>query len=178
MEFVRKALEGMGLLNRVEILTLEVLDERHLYRRRVWYVAYDNRHAGELSSLGSAPAALAGDELKSPVDSPDYKRLDNTSGTNGLRQFVERSFAKLRARLIGAGLDQVNIDLKEAVICQGCRCRGCLRQGWCCRRCRSRHSERRRWPPRWPRLRRLRLRHRVPYECAQSPAQSVSAHLL
>jgi hypothetical protein len=66
-------------------------------------------------TLGSAPAAFTGDQLVAIVDSADDERLNDSARGDGAGKFVERVFAEARARLIGTGIDQVDIDLKKPI---------------------------------------------------------------
>ena len=60
LKFVDEALEGVGLLDWVEIFALEIFDQRHFQGEIFGYVAQDDRHCVHLGALGRAPAAFAG----------------------------------------------------------------------------------------------------------------------
>ncbi len=114
-------------------------------------------------ALRGAPAALPGDQLKARAHPANHERLHDAGGADGSRQFLQRLFAKSRARLKRAGIDQVSINLQKGFIrCQGRRYRRrCCSPRRCCRLL----------------LRRLRfLWFRIPDQSAQSPAQRVSGH--
>ena len=93
------------------------------------HVANYDGHLLQLCALGRAPSALAGDQFDSdPLTrrttrgwTIPLERIDCASSSRAL-------LAKVRARLVGARVDQVDIDLKEPVTRRCCRC-----QGWCCR---------------------------------------------
>ena len=68
LEVLDQLLEGRRLLERGEIVPVQVLDQRLLDRADVVGVAHDRRHGGETGSLGGAPAPLAGDQLEPAVD--------------------------------------------------------------------------------------------------------------
>ena len=103
----------MGLLDWVQIFALKILYQRHFERHFLRHVADDYRNACELSPLSGAPAAFPGDQL---IAAPIRR---TTSGwtmplrSNRARKLVESLFAEARARLIGAGVNQVDIDLEK-----------------------------------------------------------------
>lgn len=75
MELVRQALKCASLLNRIQILTLQVLNQGHLKRHLFWDVAQNGRYARQLRSLRRTPAALSGDQLIPLTNPPDHQRL-------------------------------------------------------------------------------------------------------
>ena len=68
---------GVGRLERVEVLALEVLDERELELLAVGELADDGRDALEAGGLGGAEAPLAGDELVAVDRLGDEDRLED-----------------------------------------------------------------------------------------------------
>ena len=62
-EVLDQLLEGRRLFQRIEVLSMEVLDQRMFERRRVLDGAYDGRHRLEAGPLRRTPATLAGDQL-------------------------------------------------------------------------------------------------------------------
>ncbi len=169
-ELIREALEGVGLLDRVQVLALEVFDERHLERDFLGNVANDDGNARECGPLGGAPAAFTGNQLVAKTHPADDERLHDSARTDRARQLFDGLLAEAGARLIGAGIDQVDIDLKQNVSLSrrwGHRC--------CCRRSR-RHLRLRRMRLLLCLLFLDRLRDRFPDQGAQSLAQGVSGH--
>ena len=66
VELVGEAPVGERLFDRVQVLALDVLDERHLEQPLLVAagdVPDDDRHLEEAGVLRGAPAALAGDDL-------------------------------------------------------------------------------------------------------------------
>ena len=51
------------LFDGVEILALQVFDERHLQHRTIICLTHDDRHFGQAGELRRAPASFPGDEL-------------------------------------------------------------------------------------------------------------------
>src|ERR1019366_1961383 len=62
-EFAGEAMKGAGLLDRIEVLALEVLDDGDFHGLLVGDLADDGGDGGNACALGGEPAALAGDEL-------------------------------------------------------------------------------------------------------------------
>jgi hypothetical protein len=77
MMFVDEPAEGLGLLNGVEVLALDVLDERDLEELFVGNMPNDDRDSKESGALGRAPSAFPGDDFVVSVDAPDEDRLDD-----------------------------------------------------------------------------------------------------
>ena len=63
LEFVDQAIERARLFERIQVLALDVLDERDRDGGFVRNAADDGRNVGEPRDLRGAPAALAGDDL-------------------------------------------------------------------------------------------------------------------
>jgi hypothetical protein len=63
VELADQAVDGARFLQRVEILALDVLDERHRHRGLVGHDADDGGHVVQAGHLRRPPAALAGDDL-------------------------------------------------------------------------------------------------------------------
>jgi hypothetical protein len=80
LEFVDKALEGMGLLDWVQILALKIFDQRHFKCQVLRNVAKDNRNTVHIGTLGGTPATFAGDELVAIRDFADDERLNDSTG--------------------------------------------------------------------------------------------------
>ena len=79
-EFIGQAPIRLRFVDRVEILALDVFDERHLEQRPLLSgddFADDDRDAVEARFLRGAPAALAGDDVKAIAASPHDNRLND-----------------------------------------------------------------------------------------------------
>ena len=95
-----QALIAGGLFQRVEILALQVLDQRHLERLGRRDVAHDRRHLMKTRPLRRAPAALAGDQLEPAVGTGAHdERLDDPLHADGRRQLLEPRVVEVVARL-------------------------------------------------------------------------------
>ena len=173
VEFVGEALERVRLLDRVKVLALQVFNQRHFQRHLFRDVAHNRGDAGKAGPLCRAPATLAGNQLVAVSNSARNERLNDSTRADRARKLFERFLPEASSRLIGAGVNQVDIDLQQAISRrQRYRCSRHLRlaQGrrhlpWrCC------------WQPQRWHLRWRRLRLGLPNQCAQAPAQRVSWH--
>ena len=105
---------ALGLLDRVQILALDILDQRDLRRRRLVDLADDRRDRVQPRPLRRAPAALAGDDLKPVAVGPQQDRLEHPALGDRIGQLVDRFLAELDARLVGIGPDPRDLDLAHA----------------------------------------------------------------
>ncbi|KAK0330219.1 hypothetical protein LTR94_033717, partial [Friedmanniomyces endolithicus] len=100
-EFVEQPLIGLRLLDRVEILPLDILQKSDLQRFAVGIVADDDRHLVETRALRRAPAAFAGDDLVIMAVGADDDRLDHAALGDRGGEFLQRGFVEMAARLAG-----------------------------------------------------------------------------
>jgi hypothetical protein len=114
---VHEALQGLGLLDRVQILAEEVLDQRDLGV----VVAFDEdgRNGGEarLARRGAAP--LFGDDLHQAGFSvlPADDRFDDADLADGGGQFFEGQRVQVFPGLRRIGLELGQRDLVELIRC-------------------------------------------------------------
>ena len=94
-ELVEQALIALGLLDRVEVLALEVLDEGGGERVGVAERADEARHLGEAGRLGGAPAALAGDDLEAGGIGGMRAHQDGLEDAAGADRFRELGLGRL-----------------------------------------------------------------------------------
>jgi hypothetical protein len=78
-EFLDQAVEGVALLDGVQIFALEVFNERHFDGALLWHVAHDDGNAVERRPLRSAPAAFAGDQLIAMAEAAHHERLHDAA---------------------------------------------------------------------------------------------------
>ena len=74
MEIVGQFLKGMRLLNWVQVLALEIFDQRHLKCRLLWNVADDDGHAAHLRALRRTPMkAISSAFALSPLNTAPFQ---------------------------------------------------------------------------------------------------------
>ena len=107
-ELVDELAVGARRLDRVEVLALEVLDERELELLAIGELADDRRDALQAGEPRGADAALAGDELVAVDRLGDEDRLDHavlrgcsrrgpSSASSSIRRRGWRGFSRMRA---------------------------------------------------------------------------------
>ena len=90
---------GLRLFDRVQILALDILDQRDLKRLGIVELADDDGNLVEPGALRGTPAALAGDDLIALAVRPDDDRLDQPARCDRLGEFLQRRLAEVAARL-------------------------------------------------------------------------------
>jgi hypothetical protein len=70
----------------------------------------------QLCALSGAPTAFAGDKLVTAGVAADDEGLNDSARANRLGELLQSLLAEARAGLVGAWLDQVNVDVKEELI--------------------------------------------------------------
>jgi hypothetical protein len=109
-ELVHQALQALRLFQRVEVLALDVLDQRHHGGGLVGHLAHQHRHLVQPGQARGAEAALAGDDFVARAGAggrahgPHQDRLHHALALDALGQLVERALVHARARLVLAGL--------------------------------------------------------------------------
>ena len=116
-ELLHEQLIAFGFLDRVEVLSLEVLDQRELHDLALPCLEH---HCGDLfqpCEAGGTPAALAGDDLVIAVlfAAAHGDRRDDAVQADALRQLLERLLVKDLARLVGIWLNFGQGELRDAV---------------------------------------------------------------
>ena len=103
---VHQLFVALGLLQRVEVLALQILDERQLRRLAVVRLDDDGGNLGQAREPRGAPAALARDDLIiAGAEPPHGQRLQDAVLADRVRQLVERRVVEALARLVGVALD-------------------------------------------------------------------------
>ena len=80
---VDQALVGLRLLDRVEVLPLDILDQSDFECLVVAELADDRRYVVQPRPLGRAPAPFAGDDLEAVAMRADDDRLDHAARLDG-----------------------------------------------------------------------------------------------
>src|ERR1051325_9555248 len=100
-----------GLLERIEIGALHVLDDRELERFGVGRLVHDDRHLVQTGALRRAPAPLAGDDLESvgrAAHGAHDDRLDDAALADRAGELAELGVGEMTARIARIGLDELD----------------------------------------------------------------------
>src|SRR5712691_355842 len=85
----RESLIALGLVDRIQILALYVLDDCQLQHLAIVHLANDRWNRLQTRILGGAQAALARHELIATARSaPQQNGLENAGGLDGIRQLL------------------------------------------------------------------------------------------
>ncbi len=106
---------ALGFLDRVQILPLDILDQRDLGHRRIAVVADQRRDRMNLRPLRRSPATLAGDDLETVTDAAHQDRLDHAMLGDRFGKLVEAILVEMLARLQGVGANPRNGDRLDSV---------------------------------------------------------------
>src|SRR5262249_30790968 len=101
----------MGSLDGVQILSLNVLDQRDFEEPIVGDLLDDDWYGFKAGKLSSSPAPFAGDKLVAATARPDDDWLDDSIGANGVGEFLHALGLEHPARLDGIGIDLLNSDV-------------------------------------------------------------------
>ncbi len=113
LKFVGEPPVGERFFDRIQVLALDVFDQRHLEQRSLLArrdVANDDRDAQQAGELRGAPAALAGDDLKAIADLADDDRLDDAVRLDRLRQLLQPRIVDRAARLKVVRREAIDVD--------------------------------------------------------------------
>src|SRR4051794_2338172 len=94
-EIVDQAVIRLGLFDRVEILALDILDERDLESLGIAEFAYDDGHFVEPCTLRCSPASLASHDLIALAMRPHDDRLDQPTRSDRFGEFLESRFTEM-----------------------------------------------------------------------------------
>ena len=109
-KLVDEALIGLRFLDRVEILPLDILDQRNFERLLVGEVADDRRNFVEPRPLRRPPTPLAGDDLETVTVGTNDDRLDDAARPDRFGKLGKRLFLEDPSRLAGVRLDPGDRD--------------------------------------------------------------------
>src|SRR5262249_16873502 len=117
---------GVGLVHRVQVLTLDVLDQGELRHLALADIAHHRGNSLETSQTSRAQAPLASHELIVAAGAaPHQDGLEDASRLDRRRELLNRLIVKPRARLERVGSDVVHRKLTDSGWCAvedgGCR---------------------------------------------------------
>ena len=111
-QVVDEGLESKRRLQRVQLLALDVLDQRDLEKLIVADVAYQSRDLEQAGTLRSTPAALTDDQLVFTIFDRAYDdRLDDALSLQRLGELFQGRFVEILAGLVTVGAYPVQVDL-------------------------------------------------------------------
>src|SRR5207253_4097002 len=114
-----QALVRLRLLDRVEVLALDVLDQRDLERLVVGDLA---NHHGQLTQprlLRRPPSALAGDEHVPVAVPSDDQGQQHSLAADGLRQLLDMPLVEMASRLRAVRTDLLDAEVHHALALRG-----------------------------------------------------------
>src|SRR4051794_39096523 len=111
---INELLVPLRFLDRVEVLALNILDQRQLGRCRFVYLAYDRRNAVQPRPLRRPPPALAGADLEAVAVRSQQDRLEDSALRNRIGALVDRLVAELDARLVRVWPEAADLNLPHA----------------------------------------------------------------
>ena len=119
-EFVGEPLNTQGLLQRIQVFALDIFDQRNRQRLVIRNIPYHHRHCLQARHARRAPAAFARDNFKFAVsDGAHQNRLNHALCFDRLGQFFERILIHAHARLVFAGLQQIDGKFTQRVAGRG-----------------------------------------------------------
>src|ERR1019366_6154820 len=113
LQFAAQAVERLCGFDRVQILPLNILDQRDLQQLLIGDFLNDCGYPGHASDFGGSPAAFTGNELIPFRPPPDDERLYDTVGANGLSQLLDAIMLKDAPGLQWIGVDQLDGELRD-----------------------------------------------------------------
>ena len=108
---VAEPLVGLRFLDGIEVLALDVLDQRGLEEFLVADLGDVDRQLQQAGDLRCPPAALAGDDLEALALAAHDDRLHQARAADRLGQFLQLHVVEASSRLQRVGVDQVEIYL-------------------------------------------------------------------
>jgi len=114
--FFDEPLVGLGDLQGVELLAMDVLDEGDLELLLFGDVPNEDGDLAQAGSLGGPPTAFPDDDLIVIVLGGHDDRLHDARLLDRLGEFVNRLVVELDPRLKGVGLDVLEIELGEPLV--------------------------------------------------------------
>lgn len=100
-EFADQPIDPLGTLERIQVLSLEVLDQGPLGRLAVVESLDDRWNLLQTQDIGGTEAPLSGDQLEASSHRANHDRLHETIGSNRLDQGLHRRFVETLPGLVG-----------------------------------------------------------------------------
>ena len=110
VKLCQKALVCQRFFNRIQVLSLDVLDQRDLHDLLLGQLLDNDRNFLDTGLLRCTPTPLTGDDLIIIVSLLDQKRLQYAKLLNGFRQIIQRILIKFLSRLVAVRLHLRNVE--------------------------------------------------------------------
>ena len=123
LELLGQRAIAFRFLDEIQILALQVLDQRDLQGLTVGHIHDDDRHLLELGILGGTKAALPRDQLIPVTDPADEERLKDAALAYGMGQLFQTVGRNGLARLPRALVNLLDRNLLDAGLALGRRFR-------------------------------------------------------
>src|SRR5215217_6622482 len=104
------------LFDRIEVFTLDILNERKLGSRRFVNLADDRGDRVKPRALGSSPTPFARNNLEPIVRRAQQDWLENAALRDRLGEFIDRLFAEHHSRLGGVRPNTADVDLADPAL--------------------------------------------------------------
>ena len=115
-ELFYQALHSPGFFNRVQVFSLQILDETDHHSVFIRQLAHYHRHSIKPRLLSGTPAALTGNDFIIPTGQlTGDDGLQHTLLGNGVGEIIKRLFIHLTARLKLPSLQQLNWQLLQFI---------------------------------------------------------------
>ena len=111
---VNELLVAIRLLDRVQILPLNILDQRNLGRGGIIDLSDDRRNGMQSRPLRGPPPPLAGDKLEIISVGTQQHGLEDAALGDRVGELRDRFLVEVDARLGGIGADSADFDLADA----------------------------------------------------------------
>ena len=111
-ELVHQLAIAKRLFNRIEVSTLDILDNCDLKNFSIVKISNQNRQLVKLRPLSGPPTAFTRNDLILISDRPNDQGLNNTLFLNRISEIAQIIFNEILARLIGVRNDFLNWNQK------------------------------------------------------------------
>jgi len=113
-----KLLISLCFLDRIEVLAMNVLNEREFEHVLIRDVTDDRRDLQQSSHLGCSPSAFSGNQLVAKAATSNDNRLYETMSSDGVRELTQPLFIISSTGLMGIRIDKIDVQLSDLL----CRC--------------------------------------------------------
>ncbi len=114
-----KLLICLRFLDRIEILTMNVLDEREFEHTLIGDVTDDRWDLQQSGHLGCPPSAFPSNQLIAKAATSDDNRLYETMSSDGVRELTQPLFIISNAGLMGIRIDKIDVQLGDLLCRRG-----------------------------------------------------------